>query len=501
MGNNSILVSKPNYFYQTTADEHVLICKSIQHKKAKSRANPFCMSKLLSNIVYWTDKKRSPENETQDLGVFFTLDQWHTLLRGEHSRQAIIDSLDAMVQEGYLTLRKEFRPGGGKPHSIYYLQADLVNKKISALPDIDPFDIFPKVTNTTKTKVTDGTTESQTKVTDVTNVSNKRDYAKSQTGLCIVTDGTTNLNYKSLTTNQETTNQSNVNAGANAGVSTHKNVSQETLFSSQEETEQEQEKKPKKQRSQKKQEQTALPELPDMEGPATIETILQLGNYLRQSVYVANTTKAKRALQEGANPLANKRRPNLGKTGYSLQEIAKTWRFMIGETPEGKPWLKAEWWSEPQNKGHVDLWAIAKHIDAMLAQMEELERQNTGAPARSKEINGETASGRELTTMTGNRYKVRVDLVLWTRLAADDERLIKHLDYTLPQADWDINKVEIPWEWMTKQEAIEQNNGWEDGQRFTDYQLQQLINAVYRAKGIDIEHHVQQYIDAEKDVA
>lgn len=404
MGNNSILVSKPNYFYQTTADEHLLICKTIQHQKAKSRANFFCMSKLLSTIAYWTDKRRDPDNESKDLGVFFTLDQWRILLREEHCKQAIIDSLDALVQANFLTLRKEFRPGGGKPHNIYYLQADTVNKKILALPDIDPFDIFPKVTYATNSKVTNGTTEAQSKVTNGTIKVTNGTTAKSQMLLLKVPNVTTNPNYKSITTNQDTTNQSKVNARANASAVTQKNALQKSLFSSEETGEQEQGKKPTNKRSKRVEQELKEITLPDLTQTPTRELLLQQADFYRGCALPTSErsdSKYQRALKEGVQPLLTRSRRG-GKVGYSLQEIDSVYKLLLRLNEED--WLVDETWNYP-----VDIWVIAKNIDSKLLLIEKLRRQHapqqSGAAAPGSADNNPFQSGNwaNVPTVTGRK--------------------------------------------------------------------------------------------------
>lgn len=149
------------------------------------------------------------------------------------------------------------------------------------------------------------------------------------------------------------------------------------------------ENKPRGQRgSQKKQTRSGPLTLPDLDGPATEETILQLAEYLRGYHYAAGA-KLTRATNDGVKPLL--------ELGYTLRQIDTVWRLLSSRKrlreEIDKPWLVDQRYIDGGYS--LDLWNLPDKMEVKLQLAAKLEAEHSSKRPDSQSSNkGHSVSGR-----------------------------------------------------------------------------------------------------------
>jgi len=143
MSTNSIIEHRANYYYVQLQEDFLRICETAPSKnpdKKKSVSSPYCKALILSVMESWTNSKRG---NGRDLWVSMSYQQWMDALYHLFGRMVIIDSLSALIDEGFLS-RETFKMKG-RDSFKYLLNYKRINERLAALPEQDPHTTLPKV--------------------------------------------------------------------------------------------------------------------------------------------------------------------------------------------------------------------------------------------------------------------------------------------------------------------------------------------------------------------
>ena len=125
MSNHSVIEHRANYHYVKVEEDYIAIC-------LKGKASPHCKALILSILEQWTNTKRDKHEEPI---VYMTYPQWIKATYWYHGRNVIIESLQELVDAGFIT-RKPYHLSTGKDTFAYVLNVETVQEHIKQLPDI-----------------------------------------------------------------------------------------------------------------------------------------------------------------------------------------------------------------------------------------------------------------------------------------------------------------------------------------------------------------------------
>jgi hypothetical protein len=131
MSNHSVIEHRANYHYVKVEEDYIAIC-------LKGKASPHCKALILSILEQWTNTKRDKNEEPI---VYMTYPQWIKATYWYHGRNVIIESLQELEDEGFIT-RKPYRMYG-KDTFAYTLNVNAVQERIKQLPEKSPNDTLP----------------------------------------------------------------------------------------------------------------------------------------------------------------------------------------------------------------------------------------------------------------------------------------------------------------------------------------------------------------------
>lgn len=132
MSNHSVIEHRANYHYVKVEEDYIAIC-------LKGEASPHCKALILSILEQWTNTKRDKHEEPV---VYMTYPQWIKATYWYHGRNVIIESLQELVDAGFIT-RKPYHLSNGKDTFAYVLNVNAVQEAIKALPEKSPNDPLP----------------------------------------------------------------------------------------------------------------------------------------------------------------------------------------------------------------------------------------------------------------------------------------------------------------------------------------------------------------------
>src|SRR5258708_1097343 len=132
MSNHSVIEHRANYHYVKVEEDYIAIC-------LKGKASPHCKALILSILEQWTNTKRDKHEEPV---VYMTYPQWIKATYWYHGRNVIIESLQELVDAGFIT-RKPYHLSTGKDTFAYVLNVETVQEAIKGLPEKPPNDTLP----------------------------------------------------------------------------------------------------------------------------------------------------------------------------------------------------------------------------------------------------------------------------------------------------------------------------------------------------------------------
>lgn len=205
-----------------------------------------------------------------------------------------------------------------------------------------------------------------------------------------------------------------------------------------------------------KKEASAPLALPDLDGPVTQESLLQLAEYLRGYHYTP--AKLKKATAEGVKPFLELK--------FSLRQIDTVWRMCSSNQSLrdeiGKPWLIDAGYV---SGGYpVDLWNLPDKMQAKLQLAAKLEAQHS-RPAPDEKGSQEKAAYIEKDKRP----------VWWSR----DPLMEKWQEMNPFSDEWTPFTKSITWEWMTEEEARACAIPWNPGRVFSDRDMRDLFGIRY----------------------